>query len=177
MRHLHGCRPSQVVGLADDEVVEGEGRKETGFFVITLASTRFFLGTTLPFDRGAGFGRYGLDRCRVGLDTGRRRLAATNDQGNGDRTGKKIAAVVLDARKIAVTNPFQDEAIGCDQAQPIFKRRGFAFQAQRLDPGVELLRGQFLLEALQTGFPETGHRRKHSSPRSRYKARWRLLDI
>ena len=36
---------------------------------------------------------------------------------------------------------------------------------------------QFLLKTEQTGFPETGHRRKHSSPRSRYRARWRLLDI
>jgi hypothetical protein len=44
----------------------------------------------------------------------------------------------------------QDEAIWSDELQ-VFFRIVSTLQAQRLDPGVELLRRKFLLELLETG--------------------------
>jgi len=133
------------------------------------ARSRFFLGAALTFDRAARtrLGRGVFHWLGRGLDARRRHFASTDDQRDGDRSGEKGAAVVLDTRQITVTYPFQNETVGRNQAQAVFKSRGFTFKPKRPDPGVELLRGQFLLEALQTGFPKTGHRRKHSSPRIR----------
>jgi hypothetical protein len=159
VRHLHGGGPGQVVGLADDQVVEGEGRKEPGFFVISLASTRFF--------RARPFRSTGVPGLAATVSTGavlvstRAGAALPLPMTRAMVTGpEKIAAVIFDARQVTITHPFQDEGIGRDQAQPVVQRRGFTFEPQWLDPGVELLCGQFLLEALQTGFPETGHGRK-----------------
>ncbi|EKE18257.1 MAG: hypothetical protein ACD_10C00066G0001 [uncultured bacterium] len=40
--HLDGSSPGQVVGFADNQVIEGERLKEPRFFVITILATRFF---------------------------------------------------------------------------------------------------------------------------------------
>jgi hypothetical protein len=104
-------------------------------------------------------GRGFFFRVATGLDSVGSRFAITNDQRYGDGPREKATAVIFNARQVTITHPFQDEGIWRDKAQPVVQRRFFTFEPQWPDPGIKLLCGQFLLEALQTGFPKTSHGR------------------
>ncbi|GJQ54406.1 MAG: hypothetical protein HKUEN07_09750 [Rhodocyclaceae bacterium] len=70
--------------------------------------------------------------------------------GNPDGFLKELPCHVLQSTQVTLPNPLQDEAIWSDELQ-VFFRIVSTLQAQRLDPGVELLRREFLLELLETG--------------------------
>ena len=70
-----------------------------------------------------------------------------------DRPLQPLGGELLDAAVELVAYPLQNEAIGCDERQRI----AFDVKLQRLDPGDELLCGEFLLEVRQAIAPETVH--------------------
>ena len=71
-----------------------------------------------------------------------------------DRLRQYFLGDELYALQEAILDPLLDETIGRKQAQRTIAALGL----QGFYPGIELLRGQFLLEAVETNRPEIFHR-------------------
>jgi hypothetical protein len=62
----------------------------------------------------------------------------------------------LDTTEVSLLYPLEDETVGRNEPQTTLDGV-FTLKAERSDPGVELLRGQFLFELTQAGIPERTH--------------------
>ena len=100
-------------------------------------------------------------RWRGFRSLGRRRGGRTRPLGRvGDREdqAERLPAGpcrhFFDPGRVALLDPLQDEAVRCDQTQPFLG----LLEAQRPDPGIELLRREFALEGFQATLPECGGR-------------------
>ncbi|MNC84868.1 hypothetical protein D3C83_04360 [compost metagenome] len=138
-RHLGGCGPRELVGLAGNEGIEGKGRVETGH----LAAARFRPAILR--------GRQRRERGGCGAV-----LLVGEGEQDLDIAFQLFAREQLDAREEFVADPLQYETIRRHQGQPV----AVGVETQRLDPGLVLLRWQLLLEAGQTEAPEAVHRRR-----------------
>src|SRR2546422_5394814 len=92
----------------------------------------------------------GLRRARGGgID------AACKNQAHAEVATGSLGGEPLDASDEALAYQFEHEAVGCSEYQRVGP--GTGFRRKRPDPGIELLRGEFLLESTQAGVPEVLH--------------------
>src|SRR5690606_37376458 len=136
LRDLDGRRAGELVGLSGDEALEREGLVEPG---------------ALELGRRLG------GRPRRHGSAARRRL------GRGLREHELQAALAparlggetLDARGEPFPDELEHEPVGCREHERLLAFR--RLRRERSDPGIELLRGKFLLELTQAGVPEVLH--------------------
>ena len=62
----------------------------------------------------------------------------------------------FDPGRVLFFHPLENETVRCDQSQAVASVI-LTFQAQRTNPGIELLLRQFLFELTQARIPETAH--------------------
>ena len=147
--HLQSGRPGELVGLARDECREGEAGVETRL----LMPSRLRRGGRHARGRFDGQRRLRRqDGGRQGCGGGRNRFArAVGDaEGDGNRMPLGLRREFGNAGEEALLHPLQHEAILGEQ--PIAAAR--AFEGQRPDPGVELLRCQLLAKRIEAALPE-----------------------
>ena len=132
--YLDGRSARELVRLAGDEAVE---RK-------TAVEPRAFL------DRWLSYGTARLYRRP------RRNLRRTRQhQPQAELAAARLGGETLDSRRESLPHELQHEAVGRGKRERIVGRIGLG--RERPDPGVELLRGQLLLESTQAGVPEGLH--------------------
>ena len=155
-RHLQRCGTCQIVGFADNEVVEGKAGNKARFLVGGNRVRGFGRRTCR---RGRAYrrpsGSVGLSGCFL-AGCSRFFLAVSDHERNVDRDGKVGAAEFLDTPEVTFLHPFQDESVGSQQAQPLV-RALLTLQPKRPDPGIELLGRKFLFELTQARIPEAAH--------------------
>ena len=69
---------------------------------------------------------------------------------------KELLGHVLEPAQVALAYPLQHKAVGGDEPE-VMVGLVAVFKAQRFDPGIELLWGEFLLELLKAGRPKIVH--------------------
>ena len=147
--------PRELIGLAGDERVEREGRVQAA----GLAHPRswFPAPAQLPGRRAAGAGWAAA--------------ALRELQRDGELALLMVLGELLDDRKKAILDPLQDESVGRLDDQVATGDAGL----QRLNPGLELLVRQGLLEMLEAKSPEGVHRRRGARRTARNRPRARAL--
>src|SRR6266513_205484 len=133
--HLDGRRASELVGFAGHEAVERKRPIEAR----TLKDGRYSACTVLRR----------LRRARGGIG------CAREHQAHAELATARLGGEPLDAGDEALAHQLEHEAVGCGENQRVGACIGF--RRKRPDPGIELLRGEFLLESTQAGVPEVLH--------------------
>src|SRR5207302_4271912 len=80
---------------------------------------------------------------------------AREHQAHAELATARLGGEPLDAGDEALAHQLEHEAVGCGENQRVGACIGF--RRKRPDPGIELLRGEFLLESTQAGVPEVLH--------------------
>src|SRR5207253_36772 len=83
------------------------------------------------------------------------RCAAREHELQAALPAARLGGETLYARGKALAHQLEHESVGGGQHERVVRGR---FGCERPDPGVELLRGEFLLEPTQAGVPEVLHR-------------------
>src|SRR5213075_2582023 len=88
---------------------------------------------------------------------GRRRLRGARHLANGERDRHRVAlggGELADPLREALLDPLQNEAVRGEKPVPAV----YAFDCERANPGVELLRRELLAESRKAALPERGNR-------------------
>src|SRR5882672_703734 len=125
----------QLVGFAGHEAVERKRPVQTR----ALHNRRHFARTALCR----------LRRARGGIGSARQNQAHT------EVATASLGGEPLDASDEALAHQFEHKAVGRGENQRVGASTGF--RRKRPDPGIELLRGELLLESTQAGVPEVLH--------------------
>ena len=147
--HLQPGCPGELVRLARDERREGEAGIETRLLMPSRQRRRG------RHARGRFDGKRRLrlqDGGRWRCGSGRDRFARAVGDGEGDGNGMPfgLRRELGDAGEETLLDPLQHEAVL--REQPIAAAR--AFERERPDPGVELLRRQLLAKRIEAALPE-----------------------
>jgi hypothetical protein len=86
---------------------------------------------------------------------GQRGAPPARHQAHAELAATRFRRQAFDARSEALAHQLQHEAVGRGENQRIAGK--IRLGSEWADPGVELLRGELLLEAAQAGIPEILH--------------------
>jgi len=137
-----------------------------GFSATWIAAARaswLALPVTKLSNENARFRRSTLQNRRYFACTALRRLPTrarrhrrrVREPADAEVATGSLGGEPLDASDEALAHVFEHEAVGCSENQRVGP--GTGFQRKRPDPGIELLRGEFLPESTQAGVPEVLH--------------------